>query len=303
MEKLLLRIQKTNNDDFSGVLLTPENSNNTYILNYSNSHCNINLDYSPYIGHACNECDFCYSKCIDIVQSRQYLSNKIFVGNSISKIDSPITIGRYHDIFRNNYMINNILLFLNEVLSTGHKVIIIISNSNIPDAFLDICSKYKDQILIHIKIFSDDSIYGTSLRKLFAPKFNEMNSFDNFIVTSNLNIAIKIDPIILNINSDMIDNIVTHFKSIGVKKFILKTICATNSFKNKISLISRRYASLLSDGDDRYFIYPSDIIFDTLNSVIIKHDDVSFSFCENKILNKILGKDNNCCQIDWLDNE
>lgn len=299
-----MKIQKNKKtNDFSGVLLTPENSKNTYVLSYSNNYCSVNLDYSPYIGHECNSCDFCYSKCIDIIQSRQYLSNKIFSGKSQSSIDSPITIGRYHDIFRNDYMINHIIIFLREVLSTGHKVVIIIVNSNIPKEFIDVCSKYKDQVFIQIKVFSDNSVYGNSLRELFANKLPKINSFDNFIKSFDFNVAIRIDPIILNINSDMIENIVTHFKEIGIKKFILKTVCATNTFKSKISLISRRYASLLNDGDDRYSIYTSDIIFDTLNKIILRHSDVSFSFCENKILNKILNKDNNCCQINGIDNE
>ena len=280
--------------------MTPDGSNNTYVLNYSNDHCVFNVDYSPYIGHECNSCDFCYSKCSDFISSRQYLSNKLFSGASVSKIEYPITIGRYHDIFRNHYMVNNVMKFLNEVLKDGTYVIVIIMNSNIPKEFIELCRKYKELITLQIKIFTDDSFYGNSLRQLFAPKFPSYLSFDNIIneLKDDIDISIRIDPIILNINTDMIDNIVCHFKNIGIGKFILKTVCATTSFKNKISLISRRYASLLNDGDDRYYIYTSDVIFDKLNNIILKYKDVSFSFCENKVLNKILGKENNCCQVN-----
>lgn len=299
MEKLLLKTQKINIES-SGVLLTPDGSNNTYVLNYSNNHCIFNVDYSPYIGHECNSCDFCYSKSSDFVSSRQYLSNKLFSGNSVSKIEHPITIGRYHDIFRNHYMVNHIMKFLEEVLKDGIYVIIIIMNSNVPREFIELCKKYKDLITLQIKVFTDDSFYGNSLKKLFAPKFPLYTSFDSVIMElkNYIDISIRIDPIILNINTDMIDNIICHFKDIGINKIILKTICATTSFKNKISLISRRYASLLNDGDDRYFIYTSDIVFDKLNNIILKYKDVSFSFCENKVLNKILGKENNCCQVN-----
>lgn len=116
-----MKIQKINKEP-SGVLFSPEGSKNIYILSVSNSQCCFNLDYSPYIGHECNSCDFCYNKCVDFTQSRQYLSNKIFSGNSINYINEPITVGRYHDIFRNDYMKNNILMFLREALKTNHKI-------------------------------------------------------------------------------------------------------------------------------------------------------------------------------------
>lgn len=295
-----MKIQKINKEP-SGVLFSPEGSKNIYILSVSNGQCCFNLDYSPYIGHECNSCDFCYNKCVDFTQSRQYLSNKIFSGNSINYINEPITVGRYHDIFRNDYMKNNILMFLREALKTNHKLIIIIVNDNIPSEFYDLCDEYSDNISIQIKVFTDSSSYGKALKDLFAYKLPDISKFNVCIakfLEYNINVSIRIDPVILNINSDMIDNIVRHFNNVGINSFIIKPLCATHSFKSKISLISRRYASLLSDVYDKYSLYSTDNIFDYIAPIVLRFPNSIFTFCENVVLNKIFNQHENCCQFN-----
>lgn len=303
-----MKIQKIKDDLNnvpSGVLFSPEGSENVYILNYSN-HCE-SLDYSPYLNHECNSCEFCYNKIAGLNQSRQYFSKKIFSGKYVSKINNHITVGKYHDIFRNNYMINNVNMFLVEALSTGHKVTAIITSNKINNTFLDICRKYNKNISIQIKVSYDNTLYGESFRNLFSKKLPPMEEFGDLILkllNTGVSISIRIDPVILNVNSNMIPNIVNYFNKYGIHNYILKPLVSTHYFKNKILLISRRYASLLNDVHDNYCLYMSDTIFDNIASIICEIDKKNnITFCENNYLNNILGCTDNCCHINRENNE
>lgn len=278
-----------------------------YRLIKNSSHCYSGWDYSTYHHFKCLGCSFCYTKAFgyDKVKNSDRLMKVMPLAEAKKlqkKYMKPITIGKYTDVFFNGMIARGIKGFIETALPYKNKVVVHLMRDWLPEWFFEYCVKYKDQISVCLVMFSDDTKDGKMLSSIFAKKRGRWHKKIALILrlqSMGITVTVKFDPVIIGLNEDIIDNMITELEKIGVNKFIFKPLCSTKYFLDKLSMVSSRLASMLTVTNDEelFYHYPTDTVIDCLFPIILKHPDSSFSFCENKYLNEILGI-TNCCQSE-----
>lgn len=277
-----------------------------YATTCSGKWCNLKYDYSPVSFHECNNCLFCY-KNISGGKVRHRVakiasSNEVHFNELLFKM--PITVSRFCDPLASGFTTKESISFSEYILENGGMISFISPSSDVPEKIFEIAEKYGERFQYQIHVFSDDSFHGKTCREVFAPKFCNLSDHKDNIDRFNkigTKVIVKIEPIIIGINDTLIDNILNYFKNIGCYNFIFRQLYSTPMLKEKISLISKRYASLLSELTGRYYTYSGEVIFDALSTVLLTHTDCTITFCQNSWMNKILKSHKNCCQFDSCD--
>jgi DNA repair photolyase len=279
-----------------------------WATNLNSVECDFRLDYS-YLQYAdCHGCKFCYTVGDNQHKSKYLPSFKITGEWQHFKerlISTPITMSRWCDPFYDKDSIYHTFKVAKFILDNGGKVIFVSPSGYIPDEVFLLAKQYADKIQYQIKVFTDDSVYGTILRNRYSPKsgnlfWHKINA--KKLLDHGIKVSVKIDPIIINVNIILINNIIKEFNDIGIYSFIFKMLIATQTFKEELDLISKRNSFWLSEKHGAiYWQYPSHIVFDTLAPIILQHPESTITFCNNAYMNYILNSHNNCCQFDNAD--
>jgi hypothetical protein len=196
------------------------------------------------------------------------------------------------------------LLFTEYILENGGMISFISPSLAVPDKLFEIAEKYGDRFQYQVRVFSDTSTPGKISKNLFAPKFPEIeqhkDNIERFLAIGT-KVIIKIDPIIIGINDQQVQSIISYFNSIGCYNFILRQVYSSPSLKEEISLISRRSALLLSEATSKYYTYTGEVWFDFASKIVLDNPQSVFTFCQNSWMNKLLKSHKNCCQFDSTD--
>jgi DNA repair photolyase len=274
-----------------------------YATTSSGKWCDLRYDYSFKSYSKCNECMFCYKHIPGVKERKRWhgIVKKKEIHFNEYLFTMPITVSRYCDPLLTESVARQSLDFCEFILDGGGMISFVSPSPNIPDRLFKLAKKYKDRFQYQVVVFTDDSMHGKGCRRILAPRFCDIRIHrENIIKLQKLGIKviIKIDPIIIGINDTLVDSVMNYFKSIGCYNFILRQLYATDFFKEKLSLISRRIAANLSIPTGKYYTYPGELFFDVVSKIILDHKDCTITFCQNSWMNKILKSHKNCCQFD-----
>lgn len=274
-----------------------------YATSSSGRWCNFKYDYSYFTNSVCNSCLFCYKNLPGSKLRRRSpgiaWGKEVHFNKYLFKV--PITVSRYCDPFINPSVSKQSLDFAEYILKNGGMISFISPSSSLPDRLFELMEIYNDSIQYQIHVFSDDSIAGNGCRDIFAPNFCNLSGHEgNIKILSELGIKtiIKIDPIIIGVNDLLLQDIINYFKSLNCYNFILRQVFATPTLKERLSLISRRYAMLLSEQSGKYYTYTGEMYFDLVSKLVLDNTDCVFTFCQNSWMNKLVKAHKNCCQFD-----
>lgn len=274
-----------------------------YATTSSGKWCDLRYDYSFKSFGNCNGCMFCYRHIPGSKERLRWhaIAKKKEIHFNEHLFTMPITVSRFCDPLLTDAVTRQSLDFCEFILSGGGMISFVSPSSNIPDRLFQMAKKYKDRFQYQIVVFTDDSMHGRGCRRIFAPKFCDIQTHKaNILKLQKLGtkVIIKIDPIIIGINDTLVSSIMDYFKSIGCYNFIFRQLYATDYLKEKLSLISRRIASNLSEVTGKYSTYNSELFFDTMAGILLNHPDCTVTFCQNEWMNRILKAHKNCCQFD-----
>lgn len=282
--------------------------------------CYFKKDFSALWNSSCLDCEFCYKnipnrhllenkvQCYDkAIESEKYYSTTLF--------KTPIVVSRLVDPLIRKYpfykshldVYNTTRKFLNEVLVKNNgQIIFKTSQEDIPDDLVRFFVEHKDDVLIQLRVFNDTTTVGETIRGFIAPNFSPtilLLKKAEYLLSLGLDVAIIIDPYIIGINNYDVIYIIEKFYNIGIKKFIIKQLFATEYFKGILSnYVDSKYIKILCDNYfNKYYSYDNLVFLDSLQPIlkyIDSADDLYFSICCNSVANSLICKHDNCCLFD-----
>jgi len=271
--------------------------------------CCFRLDYSYFINHKCLDCEFCYSKVdpplkmLDRQFNTRFPSEKLYNTNLYK---TPITISRNCDPLYSEGTTNNSYFMCKDFLDNKSQVIFKTAIHEIPERFIELFEKSKEDVLIQFRVVVDDSYLGDIVRGSISPKFSSTkNILDKAeeLVNKGLNVSIIIDPFIIGINDGDVANIISKAYSKGISKFTIKQLFATDYFKSFLSkMIDKKFIDILSDKyANKFYTYDNMVYLGALLPILEKIqnlEDVYIGICCNSVVNKLVCKHDNCCLFD-----
>lgn len=267
----------------------------------STGACPCKFSYNYYMYSACLGCKFCYRK-VEGAKYRTFSPHLLDVEKNWNKnlFTSPILISKYCDPLLSPNVTDKSIGAMTYILEMGGYVIFRSAKHDVPDEIYNLAIKYKDHFQYQAKVFCDDSKFGKIIKSEFVPGFSDIgdmvNTYNKF-VDLGIDSSVFIYPLIIGINDKMLISIIERFSA---KKVILNQLFSTEKFKLDLSIYGHNISSMLSERTRNYWTYDSGILLRRLTNQILYclDNDVSISFCNNKVINKILGKENNCCQFE-----
>ncbi len=269
-----------------------------------NNSCYFKKDFSYYVNahYKCLFCEFCYAKMSQAEKTKLYQAGflDLEVNNVEYKmLNIPFTIGRY---FEPSKCPINTLKFIKSVLSIGGQIIYK-AKRIIPDEVLEFMSDYKNDALIHLRIYGNDTYTANTMYDLFSKNIirpKEAYEYAEKLVKLGFNIAFDFDPYIIGLNNNDLISVSKRGIDIGVNKIVIKQLFCTDKFKvflesNGLSSCTR----LLTEQVGKYETYNNYTYLKSLSDVIDKIDkSIYLGICSNREINDIISNHSNCCLFD-----
>lgn len=274
--------------------------------------CYFRRDYSYLINNSCSKCKFCYSNIyppLDVIDKTRNLQFKISteIAFSDSFAKSPIVISKNCDPFANKVSRSASYVFMKRVLQQNGQIILKTARRIYYRSLSFLFSYYdKKDILFQLRVICDDTITGAKIREDIAPRFmplaEQLNQAKELIALG-YDVSFIIDPYIIGINDTDTPNIIRKAYDIGVRKFTIKQLFATDYFKKYLlTNIGARYVNILSDYYfDKYYTYDNLVFMNSLLptlELIKELGDVYIGICCNKTVNELVCNHDNCCCFD-----
>ena len=273
--------------------------------------CFFRRDYSTWHNYSCSGCKFCYSRInpkIPVMDKSKKVNFKIKTEFAFSDtfMKTPIAISRYCDPFSRPTSLDNSNNIINTILSCNGQVIVK-TGCTIPNSALNILSKYnKEDILIQLRVVCDNTYIGNMLQKELAPKFllfDDMLKQAEKLLDLGYDVSFIIDPYIIGLNSFTVPSMIKSAYDIGVKKFTIKQLFATEYFKDYLSKnINPKYIGILNDYYfDKFYTYDNIMFMDSLLptlELMKTLEDAYLGICCNSTVNSLVCNHDNCCCFD-----
>lgn len=283
----------------------PIANRHVYVTTFSkNNACYFKKDYSYYVNapYLCLFCRFCYARSSIVDKQKLYQAGflDLEVKNVKYKmLNIPFTVGRYHEPSMSPI---NTLKFIKSVLTIGGQIIYK-AKCIIPDDILEFMSDYKDDALIHLRLYGHDTYTANIMYELFSKKIIRPKSAYEYaekLCKLGFNIAFDFDPYIIGLNHNDLIHVSRTGKDIGVNKIVIKQLFCTDKFEaylNKNSLTN--CTKLLTESIGKYKTYNNLTFLKSLSNVVDKIDkNISLGVCSNREINEIISNHSNCCLFD-----
>lgn len=274
--------------------------------------CFFRRDYSAYHNKACAGCKFCYARIYPIIPMMDKISKLKFKFKTESVfsdtfLKTPIVISRYCDPFiRYDFKLAS-NTFINLVARNLGQVIIKTAGKIDKYTLEKIFPKFKkDNILIQLRVVCDSTYAGSIIQKEIAPlflSFSKQLDQAKMLLDLGYNVSFIFDPYIIGINDHSLPKMIQQAYDIGIRKFTIKQLFATEYFKNYLSKsLDSKYTNILSDYYfDKFYTYDNLVFMNSLIptlELIKELKDVFIGICCNGTVNSIISNHDNCCCFD-----